>query len=130
MQETEGPRVRWHVSGPVPGVCEDSLWTQIPAGWSGGVERVEGGEGPGAVSLGSQHPRSPPRPPGPLTPAQELRYVALPPQRGAAELMVQPQQQIQEAVEPGSAAGLAPSQPLQRAQPPLHGRGRSPAPGL
>lgn len=59
MQVTEGPRVRWHVSGPVRGVCEDSLWTRIPAGWSGGVERVEGGEGPGAVSLGSQHPVSP-----------------------------------------------------------------------
>lgn len=43
---------------------------------------------------------------------------------------MQPQQQIQEAVEPGATAGLAPRQPLQRAQPPLHGCGRSPAPGL
>lgn len=64
-------------------------------------------------------------PPGPLTPAQELRHVALPPQGGAAELLVQPQKQIQEAVEPRAAAGLAPRQPLQRAQPPVHGCGRS-----
>lgn len=69
-------------------------------------------------------------PPVPLTPAQELRHVALPPQGGAAELVVQPQQQIQEAVEPRAAAGLAPRQPVQRTQSPLHGCGRSPTPRL
>lgn len=70
----------------------------------------------------SARPPPPPRvPPESLTPAQELRHAALPPQGGAAELVVQPQQQIQEAVESRAAAGLAPHQLLQRTQPPLHG---------
>lgn len=94
--------------------------------WEGLWEWSAGEEGPGVVSLGPP----PSIPPGPLTPAQELRHVALPPQGGAAELVVQPQQQVQEAVEPRAAAGLAPCQLLQRAPPLLHGRGRSPAPGL
>ena len=90
------------------------------------------GRGAQRERLWSGIPGATPRtvPPGPLTPVQELRHVALPPQGGAAELVVQPQQQIQEAVEPRAAAGLAPHQPLQRAQPPLHGCGRSPEPGL
>lgn len=33
-------------------------------------------------------------PPVPLTPVQELRHVALPPQGGATELVVQPQEEI------------------------------------
>lgn len=68
-------------------------------------------------------------PPESLTPAQELRHVALSPQGGAAELVVQPQQQIQEAVEARAAAGLAPRQQFQRMQPPLHGCGRGSGPG-
>lgn len=98
----------------------------------GSASREHGGRGSlRGVPLCTSHPPPPPMvPPGPLTPAQELRHIALPPQGGAAELVVQPQQQIQEAVEPRAAAGLAPRQPLQRAQPPLHGCGRSPEPGL
>lgn len=65
--------------------------------------------------------------PWPLTPAQKLRHIALPAQGGAAELVVQPQQQIQEAVEPRAAIGLAPYQLLQRTQPLLHSCGWSPA---
>lgn len=62
-----------------------------------------------------------PGPPGSLTPAQELRHIALPAQGGAAELVVQSQEQIEEAVEPRAAAGLAPTQLLQSAKPLLHG---------
>lgn len=99
-------------AAPCPRVC---------ASWARGV-------GWGGERVSARHPTS--VPPGSLTPAQELRHVALPPEGGAAELVVQPQQQIQEAVEPGATGGLAPRQPLQRTQPPLHGCGRSPAPGL
>lgn len=100
-----------HASGPM-----QVIWDGV--GEPEGVRLLTGGsasrehEGRGSlrgVPLSTSHPLPPPTvPPGPLTPAQELRHIALPPQGGAAELVVQPQQQIQEAVEPRAAAGLAP----------------------
>lgn len=106
--QLRGPKGSSNVPGQPAGV-------PLPAG---------GSEGAGCAGTApAQGPRGHPTsvPPRPLTPAQELRHVALPPEGGAAELVVQPQQQIQEAVEPGATAGLAPRQPLQCAQPPLHG---------
>lgn len=81
------------------------------------------GKGLGAQSSRCCRPSSFPSRvlPGPLTPAQKLRHVTLPAQGGAAELLVHPQQQIQEAVEPWAATSFAPYQLLQRTQPLLHG---------
>lgn len=113
-------------------------------GWGGGslegVRLLTGGSAsrgarrqrPPRVSLcpPPTHPRPPRSRPGHSPQLRNCSGYCAPGVRGAAELVVQPQQQIQEAVEPRAATGLAPRQPLQRAAAAPWLRPEPPGPGL